>query len=238
MINCVIVDDEPLARECITNYVQEIEFLNLIGQGSNPLELTNLMDHNKVDLVFLDVQMPIMNGIDYLKMNQNLPMIILTTAYPSYALEGYELDIMDYLLKPITFNRFFQAATKSKEYFQLTYPTKDVSKTDQAQDYFFVKCSSKYEKIYLDSILFIQAMQNYVVIQTKEEKYMTLMNLKSVDQKLGQGEFMKVHKSYIVSVKKVDSIENHEAKIDRFTIPISRNYRKEVLDRVLGNRLW
>src|SRR4051794_29817601 len=116
MLNCVIIDDEPLARECISNYVEKIDFLHLAGTGNNPVELSELLDAHKIDLVFLDIQMPIMNGIDYLKVLQNPPIVIITTAYPSFALEGFQLDVLDYMLKPITFNRFFKGVSKAKDY--------------------------------------------------------------------------------------------------------------------------
>src|SRR6187549_518863 len=119
VLNCVIIDDEPLARECITNYVNEVEFLKLAGVGNNPIDLVQLLKEHTVDLIFLDIQMPVMNGIDFLKATQQLPMVIITTAYPSYALEGFQLDVMDYLVKPIVFSRFFMAVNKAKDYHQL-----------------------------------------------------------------------------------------------------------------------
>ena len=118
-MNCVVVDDEPLARECIVNYVRDVNFLRLLGVASNPVELSEIISSTPVDLIFLDIEMPIMNGIDYLKMTTKPPMVVITTAYPNYALEGFQLDVLDYLVKPITFNRFFKAVTKSKEYHQL-----------------------------------------------------------------------------------------------------------------------
>lgn len=240
MIKCVVIDDEPLARECIVDYVKEVDFLDLVGQGQNPMELTKMLGEQKIDLIFLDIQMPVMNGVDFLKSQHNLPMVIFTTAYPSYALEGYQLDVLDYLLKPITFKRFFQAATKAKEYFHLSTrseDTKSLLEEDDA-DYFFIKCNTKYEKIRLDEILFVQALQNYVTIHTKEEKYITLINLKSVEQKLEGKGFIRIHKSFIIAKNKVEGLENHEILIDEHRIPISRNYRKEVLDQVLGGHLW
>lgn len=235
MMNCVVVDDEPLARECLIDYVEKVDFLHLTGEGTNPMDLSKLLGNNKVDLVFLDIQMPVMNGIDFLKANSNLlPSVVFTTAYPSYALEGYSLDVLDYLLKPITFNRFYQAATKAREFHQLSQSRSE----PETAGYFFVRCNAKYEKIYFDEILFVQAMQNYVVIQTKKDKFITLMNLKSMEQKLESSKFIRVHKSYIIPIGKVESIENHELKIGGYKIPISRNYRKEVLDIVLGNKLW
>ncbi|MEO6730794.1 MAG: response regulator, partial [Ferruginibacter sp.] len=118
-LKCVAIDDEPLARECIANYVREIDFLQLTGMGNNPVDLTRLLDEQPVDLIFLDIQMPVMNGIEFLKMTLHPPMVILTTAYPSYALEGFQLDVLDYLVKPITFNRFFKAVSKAKDYYHL-----------------------------------------------------------------------------------------------------------------------
>src|SRR5882757_7055145 len=166
MINCVIIDDEPLAREGLANYVREVDFLNLGGICENPLELLPLIDRQTVDLIFLDIQMPKMNGIEFLKIMQKPPMVVITTAYPSYALEGFQLNVLDYLLKPITFERFFKSATKAKDYHQLITKSNfsDAQKNESAADYFFIKCGSKYEKIHFADILYVQGMQNYVTI--------------------------------------------------------------------------
>lgn len=239
MIKCVIVDDEPLARSGLTNYVGEIDFLQLVGTASNPMELTQLLDEQEVDLIFLDIQMPIMNGIDFLKMTSNPPMVIITTAYPSYALEGFQLDVMDYLLKPITFNRFFKAVTKVKDYHQLLQQSKSPSIPHQSTpDCFFIKCDSKFEKIYFDDVLFVQAMQNYVTIHTRQRKYVTLLFLKNVAQNLDSNSFIRVHKSFIVSIPKIEGIDGNEIIIKSHRIPVSRNYRKEVMEKVLGDSLW
>src|SRR5580765_1321559 len=134
-LKCVAIDDEPLARECIANYVREIDFLELAGTGNNPVDLTRLLDEKEVDLIFLDIQMPVINGIEFLKMASNPPMVIITTAYPSYALEGFQLDVLDYLVKPITFNRFFKAVNKAKDYHHLLKKSAsaDFVKTDAAE---------------------------------------------------------------------------------------------------------
>ena len=239
-LKCVIIDDEPLARECISDYVREVDFLEQVGSGVNPVDLTQLLDKYEVDLVFLDIQMPVMNGIDFLKMTPSPPMVIITTAYPSYALEGYQLDVLDYLVKPITFNRFFKAVNKAKDYRQLTSRsvTGETSKVKPAEDYFFIKCDYKYEKIYFDDILYIEAMQNYVTIFTKKGKYITLLYLKNVEENLDKHSFIRVHKSYVVSISKIDAIENNEILIQSFRIPISRNYREEVIERVVNDKLW
>ena len=240
IIKCVAIDDEPLARECIANYIREVDFLQLSGTGSNPVELTRLMDEQKVDLIFLDIQMPVINGIEFLKMTQNPPMVIITTAYPSYALDGFQLDVLDYLVKPITFNRFFKAVSKAKDYHHLLAKSAltDIGKAISAENYFFIKCDYKYERIYFNDILYVEAMQNYVTIYTSKGKYITLLYLKNVEQNLGKNSFIRVHKSYIVSIPKIESIENNEIIIQSFRIPISRNYRDQVIDRVVNNRLW
>jgi len=236
-INSVIIDDEPLAREGISNYVREVDFLHLVDTVENPVELMSILDKNSVDLLFLDIQMPKMNGIDFLKITQNPPMVIITTAYPSYALEGFRLNVLDYLLKPITFDRFLQAAHKAKEYKQLL--AKPASATlDKNDDYFFVKCDNKYEKIYFADILYIQGMQNYVAIYTLKGKYVTLLTLKNIEENLNPNLFIRVHKSYIIAISKIDSVESHEIKIQNFNIPLSRNYREEVIRRVVDGKLW
>ncbi|WP_254411447.1 LytR/AlgR family response regulator transcription factor [Dyadobacter diqingensis] len=239
MMNCVIVDDEPLAREGIASYVREVDFLTLVKTCENPVELISLLDENKVDLIFLDIQTPKMNGIDFLKMVQNPPMVIITTAFPSYALESFQLNVLDYLLKPITFDRFLKAAKKAKDYDQLIKKSQysETSPAEPEADYFFIKCGSKYEKILLSEILYIQGMQNYVTIHTLKGKYMTLLYLKNLEQSLDSSAFIRVHKSYIVSIGKIDGIEGNEIFIGVNRIPISRNYREFVINQVVTNKL-
>lgn len=238
-ISCVIVDDEPLAREGLSNYVREVDFLKLTATCENPLQLLDLLDHCPVDLIFLDIQMPKMNGLDFLKIAQNTPMVIITTAFPSYALEGFQLDVLDYLLKPITFERFFKAARKAKDYHQLlSRPgAADPAKTEK-EDYFFIKCGSKYEKIPLEDILYVEGMQNYVNIFTTKGKYLTILSLKSLEENLAEQSFIRVHKSFIVAISKIDCIEGNEICICNSKIPISRNYREKVISQVITSRLW
>jgi DNA-binding LytR/AlgR family response regulator len=240
MIKCVAIDDEPLARECIVNYVSEVDFLHLSGTGSNAVELTSLLGQTEIDLVFLDIQMPKVNGIEFLKMTPNPPMVIITTAYPSYALESFQLDVLDYLVKPITFNRFLKAVSKARDYHKLLQRSNAVepTRTDSQPGYFFIKCDHKYERIYFDDILYVQAMQNYVTIFTTKGKFMTLLNLKSVEEKLDKQSFIRVHKSYLVSISKIESIENSEIVIQSVRVPVSRNYHDQVINRVVTDKLW
>jgi two-component system, LytTR family, response regulator len=239
MINCVIIDDEPLAREGLTSYVREVDFLKLSGTGENPLELLPLLDKQAVDLVFLDIQMPKMNGIDFLKILQKPPIIIITTAYPSYALEGFQLNVLDYLLKPITFERFFKAAAKARDYQRLlNKPIIGESiNPEPDEDYCFIKCGSKYEKILFPDILYVEGMQNYINIYTLKGKYVTMLSLKNLEENLSQKLFIRVHKSYIVAINKIDSIEGNEIFIQNSRIPISRNYRDLVISKVVTNKL-
>jgi two-component system LytT family response regulator len=227
--------------------VGEVDFLQLTASCENPVEGMKLLDRQQVDLIFLDIQTPIMNGIDFLKIMQNPPMVIVTTAFPSYALEGFQLNVLDYLLKPITFDRFFQAANKAKDYYQLVARAGHAGMVEAnpatahsgpAEDYFFIKCANKYEKIHFDDILYIQGMQNYVVIYTNKGKYLTLLYLKNLEQNLSDRSFIRVHKSYIVSIGKIEAIDGNEISIQSHRIPISRNYREEVIGQVVKNKLW
>ncbi len=239
-LNCVIIDDEPLARECIENYIREIDFLCLVGSGNNPLELSKIQEKHTVDLLFLDIQMPLMNGIAFLKTIKNPPLVILTTAFPNYALEGFELDVMDYLLKPITFNRFFKGVSKVKSYVEMAYAKQEVieAPTEDAM-HIFIKCDTAFVKIRLSDILFIEAMQNYVIFHTVDKKkHMTLMTLKKVVENLGGSGFLQIHKSYVVSIPKIETMNNGKIGIGAFQIPVSRKYKDLVAAKVLKNRVW
>ena len=238
MINCIIIDDEPLAREGIASYVREIDFLHIVATAGNPLELAKLLDQHPIDLIFLDIQMPKMNGLDFLKTVQNPPMVIITTAYPNHALEGFQLNVLDYLLKPITFDRFFKSVKKAYDYYQLLNRPGDANVQKAAADYFFIRCGSKYEKIQFDQILFVEGMQNYITIYTQKGKFVTLLYLKNLEENLDNASFMRVHKSYIVSLDKIEGIEGNEILIQSHRIPISRNYREAVLARVVSDKLW
>jgi len=253
MLSCVIVDDEPLAREGLADYVKEIDFLQLAGVCINPVELGKLLGSQKIDLVFMDIQMPKMNGIDFLRILQNPPMVIITTAYSEYALDGFQLNVLDYLLKPITFDRFFKAVARARDYYLLTVGSaKPVVSAKPAgaepgghpgplqggEDFVFIKCSNKFEKIQFSDILYIEALQNYVAIYTTKGKYLTLLYLKNIEQNLDRNAFIRVHKSYIVPIGRIDSIDGNEIRIGTHRIPVSRNYRDQVIRQVVNNNLW
>lgn len=240
MINCVIIDDEPLAREGLASYVREVDFLQLAGTCENPVELIKLLDQYHIDLIFLDIQMPKMSGIDFLKIAKNPPMVIITTAFPSYALEGFQLNALDYLVKPVTFELFFKAAKKAKDYHRLITQTlsAEPSRAEKDAGYFFIKCGSKYEKIHFEDILYVQGLQNYVTIYTTKGKYITMLYLKNLEENLDSSAFIRVHKSYIVSIAKIEAIEGNEIFLQTHRVPISRNYREQVLQQVVASKLW
>ena len=235
-IKCLIVEDEPLAAEILKDYVEQLPQLELVGVCPDAIYATETLQKKPVDLLFLDIHLPKLKGLDFIKTLQDPPQIILTTAYPSYALEGFRLNVLDYLLKPITFDRFLQAATKAKAQFKLLQQESTDRKVED--DHFFVKCNQKYEKIFFDDILYIQGMQNYVSIHTRKGKYMALLTLKDILNKLDGKAFMRVHKSYIIATSKIESVESHELIINSIPIPVSRNFRDELLERVVEKKLW
>jgi len=233
-INSIIIDDEPLARKGLKEYIADVDFLQLTGEFDNPLKAADIVSEGQVQLLFLDIQMPKITGLDFFKTLQHAPPVIFTTAYPQYALEGFNLNALDYLVKPISFDRFLQAALKAKEYYELR--TKNNSIPEASGKYFFIKSDSKLVKIFFDDILFVEAVQNYVNIYTADKKYITYLTFKSVEEYLPVNDFIKTHKSYIVPIKKVESIESNEVKIGTHHIPISRNLKDDVMEKLLRNR--
>jgi len=231
-LKCIIIDDEPSGRKVIEEYISESTFLELIGKAENPIKAIGLIEKNQVDLIFLDIQMPKINGIDFLKTLRNPPMVILTTAFSEYALQGFELDVIDYLLKPISLERFLKATTKAKDFFELR------NKNSTKSDYFFVKCSNKFEKIFYNELLYAEAANNYVILQTIEKRLLTYLTFKGIeDTLLPTEQFIKVHKSFIVSLSKIENLDGEEIKIDRHLIPISRSMKDLVMERIVNKKL-
>jgi DNA-binding LytR/AlgR family response regulator len=232
-IRALIIDDEPLARKGLKEYITDTSFLELAGEFDSPLQATELISSGTVQLLFLDIQMPRITGLDYFKSLQQPPPVIFTTAYPEYALEGFEVNALDYLVKPISFERFLKAAHKAKEYYEL----KERNRAEgNSGDYFFIKTDSKLVKIFYDEILYVEALQNYVTIHTATRKYMTYLTFRAVEEYLPAEQFLKVHKSYIVAASKIDSIEANDIRIGLHHIPISRNQKEEVMEKLLRNR--
>jgi DNA-binding LytR/AlgR family response regulator len=237
MINCVIIDDEPLARKGLREYISDVDFLNLAGEYDNPLKATEMISRGEAQLLFLDIQMPKITGLDFMKTLQRPVPVIFTTAFPQYALDGFDLNALDYLVKPISFDRFLKAALKAKEYYEVRQKN-DIDKTPAAEagDYFFIKADNKLVKVSFNDILFIEALQNYVVVHTQEKKLITYLTFKSVEEYLPSSQFIKVHKSFIVSATKIDSIEGNDIRIGQHYIPISRNLKDEVMEKLLKGK--
>jgi DNA-binding LytR/AlgR family response regulator len=232
-INCIIIDDEPLARKGLKEYITDVDFLNLVGEFDNPLKAAELISRGEVQLLFLDIQMPKITGLDFFKTLQNAPPVIFTTAYPQYALEGFEVNALDYLVKPVSFERFFKAVLKAKEFYEVRETN---TKEADTAEYFFIKADNKLVKILFDEVLYVEALQNYVTIHTQSKKYMTYLTFKSVEDYLPADKFLKVHKSYIVAASKIESIEGNDIKIGQQNIPISRNQKDEVMDKLLKGK--
>ena len=237
MINCVIIDDEPLARKGLREYIVDIDFLHLAGEYDNPLKATEMISSGEAQLLFLDIQMPKITGLDFMKTLQRPVPVIFTTAFPQFALDGFELNALDYLVKPISFDRFLKAALKAKEYYEVRQKNdSDKTSAAEAADYFFIKADNKLVKVSFNDILFIEALQNYVVVHTREKKFITYLTFKSVEEYLPSTQFIKVHKSFIVSATKIDSIEANDIRISQHHIPISRNLKEEVMDKLLKGK--
>jgi len=242
MIRCLIVDDEPLALHILEDYISKIPFLKLIKSTTNPIEALTIVQDKGADLVFLDVQMPELTGIQFLKIANGKAKVILTTAYPQYALEGYELDVIDYLLKPIAFDRFFKAVQKAQTVLQpATKPEQpepsQQTRQDLLSDFIFVKTEHKIQKVYLNDILFIEGLKDYISIFTKAERIITLQNMKKMEEALPPKHFIRVHKSYIVSINKIDSIERSRIFIGDKIIPVGDTYRDEFFKIVDGKNV-
>jgi len=227
MINCLIVDDEPIAREGIMEYVRQIDYLNPVAQCKSAIEAAGLLQIKKIDLIFLDIQMPKLTGIEFLKALAEPPLVIFTTAYSEYALEGFELDVVDYLLKPISFARFLKAAEKAQSY--LNARNKDVSITD---DFFFIKCNGKIEKILMPDVIYIEAMSNYVIIYTSQKKYITYLTFSGIEEQLPAHLFVRIHKSFLVAISAIQTIDGNEIITSSMRLPLSKNYRNEVMSRI------
>lgn len=236
ILKCIAVDDEPLALDIIADYVAKVPFLELVKRTESAIEAMQLVQEGNIDLVFLDIQMPELTGIQFLKIAGNKASYILTTAYSQYALESYDLNVSDYLLKPIAFDRFYKAVEKVRNQHQkqeaaaTPEPPKiqglmSAPAPQQVQDFIFVKTEHKIQKIELDDILYIEGLKDYISIFTKNERVITLQNMKKMEETPPKGEFIRVHKSYIISVDKIESIERSRIAIAGKTIPVGDTYR-------------
>lgn len=225
ILNCIIIDDEPLARKGLQAYCNDISFLNVVSVCKNALQANDILQQQKVDLLFLDINMPIVSGLDWLKSLKSSPLVVMTTAYPQYALESFSYEVIDYLVKPISFERFLQAVNKA---YRLTKTTED-------EHVFFVKSDKSLKKIKPNEILFLKAMQNYVKIVTTSEIIITHSTLKQLRDNLPDSFFVQTHKSYLVSKAQISEITGNQILIGEHKIPISVRLKKDVLQQILNS---
>jgi DNA-binding LytR/AlgR family response regulator len=228
MLRCMVIDDEPLAIQLLANHISKVSFLELADSFNNPMEALISFNSNPVDLVFLDIQMPQLTGIQFMKLLQNRAQVIITSAYEEYAIEGYEHNVTDYLLKPISFERFYKSVEKA---YNINNPTHKINPKQDLYPatggYIFVKVETKMVRIELDAILFIEGLKNYVSIFTKTQRIVTLQVMKQLEEILPPTRFIRVHKSYIVALDKINSIERQEISINDRIIPIGITYQEQ-----------
>ena len=230
-LKCIVTDDEPIAREGLLSYIGKVDFLEVVAECEDALQLNDVLKSQTVDLLFLDIEMPYMSGIDFLSNLANPPKVIMTTAYEQYAIKGYDLDVIDYLLKPIPFERFLKAVNKAYDIIiNQRNPAKEI-------DYFYVKTNQKFEKVFFNDILFIEGVENYVAIQTETSKIMTHATIKAILGKMPDDKFIQIHKSFIINLEKVSFVEGNMVGIGKYKLPVSRTFREKVLPVILQNKV-
>lgn len=235
-MNCIIVDDEPLAREAIELLVNEITYLNLAGTFNNASSAAGFMETHTVDLIFLDIQMPGISGIQFARSIPRRTLIIFTTAYSEYALDSYEVDAIDYLIKPIVPERFRKATDKALSYHSLLLQEEKENIEPVAADYFFVKSERKYFKVNFEDILFVEGLKDYVILQLKEQRIITRMNLKAMFDLLPKSLFLRVNKSYIVNTAHIEAFDNNDLFIRTYEIAIGNSYRDSFFEEFVMSK--
>jgi DNA-binding LytR/AlgR family response regulator len=228
---CLIVDDEPLARELIRGHVEKLENFEVIAECSDAMRALNVLREKHVDLIFMDIQMPQITGTEFLKTLKHPPKVIITTAYREYAMEGFELDVVDYLLKPITFERFLKSVNK---YYQINQDEIQVVSGNNSEKlpddtFIYIKENKKVIKIYLSEIKYIEGLSEYVQIYTEKRKIITKTSMAQMDEKLSSDSFLRIHKSFIVSINKIEAFTANTIEIQGKELPIGRSYKNAVL---------
>ncbi len=236
-ISCLVIDDEPVARKGLALYVEQTPFLELVGTCKSALEATAIVHEQEVDLLFLDIQMPELSGIDFMKSLDQPPAVIFTTAYRDYAIEGFELNALDYLVKPISFQRFLKAANKAQSHFEMLRQQSPVA-TSTKDDYFFIKSDGQFIRIKLEDVLYFESEKDYVFIYTRQKRYLTLLSLKQLEKELPEDRFLRVHRSFIISLDKVELMEGNQVLIADRKIPVSRTLHETIYNRLIAGRLW
>lgn len=239
MIRCIVVDDKPLAIDVLKHHISKVPFLTLSFSTVNPLEALNMVIEGEVDLVFLDIQMPELSGLQFMKIVKGKCLVVLTTAYAEYALEGFENDAVDYLLKPVSFERFYKAVEKAqlilKGLAETTKPNIETPTLEKEVKYIFVKTEYKLVRINVEDIIYVEGLQNYVIIYTPTEKITSLQTMKKTEEQLPSDQFMRIHKSFIVAINKINSIERNRVSIGDKTIALGEVYREAFYKAIANN---
>lgn len=237
-MTCIIVDDEPLARQGMELNIGNVSTLQLLGSFSNALAASDFLRKENVDLMFLDINMPELSGLDFLKSLRDAPMVIFTTAYPQYALESYELEAIDYLVKPIRIERFLKAVNKAENYLKLLQQEASNTQVEKIEDdYVFIKADRKFFKIYFKDILYIEGLKDYVVIYTNDNKIITSMNVKTIAAQLPLAIFARVSKSYIVNTLHISSFDNELIYINNHEIPLGQSFKDDFIKQHIDGKI-
>lgn len=251
LLRAIIVDDEPVARKVLREYIEDIDYLELAGMAENPLKADALMADKRIDVLFLDINMPKLTGIEFLRAGgggPHHPLMIITTAYAEYALDGFELDVVDYLVKPISFERFLRACGKARARHMERLGTSPqetpgdnraapVRDEGLASDHFFVKCGDSLEKIVYRELLYVEAMMNYIVLHTVGRKHIAYLTLKGMLTQLPASHFVQVHKSFVVNREMVSSIRGNILQLGAATVPVSQHYYEAAMREILRDRI-
>ncbi len=236
-LKCLIVDDEPLARKGISLHLSELPELQEIGSVGNAIKAGEFIKTHHVDIIYLDIEMPGISGMQFLETLSPDILVILTTAYPQFAVDAFSLDVVDYLLKPIKFDRFYKASQKAIDIHRLRHQVSETDTTELHDDYMFIRSDRKIVKIYFDEISYIKGLKDYVIVHTASEKYITAMNVKTIFEQLPKILFARVSKSHIVYVPKVSSLSHESVFLDTEEIPLGKTYRKTFIENYVGDRL-
>jgi DNA-binding LytR/AlgR family response regulator len=229
-IKCLIVDDEPLARKLIAGHVEKLPEWAIVAQCKNAMEAYETLMKERVDVLFLDINMPVISGVDFYRSLKDPPYLIFTTAYPEYAVEGFELEAVDYLVKPVTFNRFLKAAERIHE--RISTPGTTKTRLSPPTDYLFIKHFSKLVKVRFEDILFLEAQKDFVKFVTRQEEMLAGMTMKEAEDILPGDQFLRVHRSYIVSLKAITAVFGNTIEIDKHQLPIGANYKDAVMGKI------
>jgi DNA-binding LytR/AlgR family response regulator len=235
-MKCIIIDDEPLAREGLKNTLAGISSVEIVESFSNPIDANKFLQNNAIDLMFLDIEMASLNGLDFAKSLVNRPLIIFITAYPQYALDSFEVDAIDYLLKPVRVERLLRAINKAENYIALLQKNVEEEIAVVEEDFVFIKSDRKFIKIFFKEILFIEGLKDYVIIHVDNKKVLTAMNIKTIFNQLPIKNFARVSKSYIVNTDHIISVDTNAVYIKEEEIPIGSNYKEEFFKHYVDGR--